>query len=233
MIDDHLKGHFSTDQAGHRSSCASSASGRIINFTSISGLVGNAGQANYGAAKAGIAGLTRVVARDLGRYGVTCNAIAPARRDAHDRRACQTVRAAARGPAVPVVRRRCAHRRPLARRAPARCRHLRRPPGADDPMRSADMIAPMVCFLASDFAWNINGQIFARPGRHRVADPPPAGLRRRIYKPGMWTLDELDEIVPDMLLRRHHQPGAARRRHRSAPAARRAGQLSPRSGRSN
>src|SRR3990170_1263208 len=51
--------------------------GRIINFTSESGLWGNAGQANYGAAKSGIAGFTRVVARDMGRYGVTCNAIAP------------------------------------------------------------------------------------------------------------------------------------------------------------
>ena len=51
--------------------------GRIVNFSSISGLRGNSGQANYGAAKAGIAGLTRVVARDLGRYGVTCNCIAP------------------------------------------------------------------------------------------------------------------------------------------------------------
>ena len=51
--------------------------GRIVNFSSISGLEGASGQANYGAAKAGVAGLTRVVARDLGRYGVTCNAIAP------------------------------------------------------------------------------------------------------------------------------------------------------------
>src|SRR3972149_4355737 len=44
--------------------------GRIVNFSSISGLEGASGQANYGAAKAGVAGLTRVVARDLGRYGV-------------------------------------------------------------------------------------------------------------------------------------------------------------------
>ena len=51
--------------------------GRIVNFSSVSGLRGNSGQANYGAAKAGIAGLTRVVARDLGRYGVTDNCIAP------------------------------------------------------------------------------------------------------------------------------------------------------------
>ena len=53
-------------------------SGRIITFSSTSGLIGNSGQANYGAAKDGIAGFTRVVARDLGRYGVTANAISPA-----------------------------------------------------------------------------------------------------------------------------------------------------------
>ena len=52
-------------------------SGRIITFSSTSGLYGNSGQANYGAAKDGIAGFTRVVARDMGRYGVTCNAISP------------------------------------------------------------------------------------------------------------------------------------------------------------
>ncbi|HEX9976436.1 MAG TPA: SDR family NAD(P)-dependent oxidoreductase, partial [Dehalococcoidales bacterium] len=52
-------------------------SGRIISMTSTSGITGNAGQSNYGAAKGGIAAFTRVIARDLGRYGVTCNAIAP------------------------------------------------------------------------------------------------------------------------------------------------------------
>ena len=72
----HLKGHYC---------CTKPASilmrqqryGRIINFSSGSGLIGMPGQANYGAAKSGIAGFTRVVAKDLGRYGVTCNAIAP------------------------------------------------------------------------------------------------------------------------------------------------------------
>ena len=52
-------------------------SGRIINTSSEAGLFGNAGQANYAAAKAGIAALTWVEARELGRYGVTSNAIAP------------------------------------------------------------------------------------------------------------------------------------------------------------
>lgn len=52
-------------------------SGRIINISSIIGLIGNAGQSNYSAAKAGIIGLTKSVAKELAARGVTCNAIAP------------------------------------------------------------------------------------------------------------------------------------------------------------
>src|SRR5262249_4215321 len=51
--------------------------GRIVTFSSGAALFGNPGQANYGAAKGGISGLTKVAARDLGRYGVTVNAICP------------------------------------------------------------------------------------------------------------------------------------------------------------
>src|SRR5207302_1790967 len=51
--------------------------GRIVTFSSGSGLFGNPGQANYGAAKAAIGGLTKVAARDLGKYGITVNAICP------------------------------------------------------------------------------------------------------------------------------------------------------------
>ena len=50
--------------------------GRLIGFSSSSGLTGNAGQANYSAAKAGIAGMTRCLAIDLGRNGITAKAIA-------------------------------------------------------------------------------------------------------------------------------------------------------------
>ncbi len=51
--------------------------GRIVNIGSTSGVVGNAGQANYAAAKAGLLGLTKTVARELGGKGITCNLLAP------------------------------------------------------------------------------------------------------------------------------------------------------------
>ncbi len=51
--------------------------GRIVNISSVSGLMGNAGQANYSASKAGIVGLTKATARELAPKGITCNAVAP------------------------------------------------------------------------------------------------------------------------------------------------------------
>jgi NAD(P)-dependent dehydrogenase (short-subunit alcohol dehydrogenase family) len=78
----HLKGHFAPAHHAavywrNRAKAGEEVTGRIINTSSEAGLFGNAGQANYGAAKAGIAALTWVLARELGRYGITANAIAP------------------------------------------------------------------------------------------------------------------------------------------------------------
>ena len=163
----HLKGHFA---------CTKPAAvvmrqqryGRIINFTSESGLWGNAGQANYGAAKSGIAGLTRVVARDMGRYGVTCNAIAP--------RAWTRLTAT-----IPQQR-----------------------PGAGAPRSpeleelSPECVSPMACYLASDHAWNINGQVFhVYAGTVALLHHPLPS--RTVFKNGMWTLDELSRMVPAIL----------------------------------
>ncbi|MFK5283471.1 SDR family NAD(P)-dependent oxidoreductase, partial [Lacticaseibacillus paracasei] len=52
-------------------------SGRIINIASVSGLMGNAGQANYAASKAGLIAFTKVIARELGSRGITANSVAP------------------------------------------------------------------------------------------------------------------------------------------------------------
>jgi NAD(P)-dependent dehydrogenase (short-subunit alcohol dehydrogenase family) len=78
----HLRGTFAMTQAAGRywreeSKAGRPVSGRVINTSSGSGLFGNFGQANYGAAKGGIASLTVIAAMELGRYGVTVNAIAP------------------------------------------------------------------------------------------------------------------------------------------------------------
>jgi NAD(P)-dependent dehydrogenase (short-subunit alcohol dehydrogenase family) len=166
----HLKGHFA---------CTKPAAilmrqqryGRIINFSSQSGLWGNAGQANYGAAKSGIAGFTRVVARDLGRYGVTCNCITP--------------RALTRMTADLPQR-------------PAQAAPQERAVGTGLQELPPDYIAPMTCYLATDGAWNINGQIFlVYAGTVELLAHPLA--QRTIFKDGMWTVEELIEMAPQMM----------------------------------
>ena len=162
----HLKGHFN---------CTKPASvlmrqqkyGRIINFTSESGLWGIAGQSNYGAAKAGIAGFTRVVAKDLGRYGVTCNAVAP--------RAWTRMTSSI----------------PNRGGAPDTSNDIQQ----NDP----NAVAPIVGYLASDHAWNVNGQIFMAYGGiiSLLHQPTP---KRTMYKDSPWTLDELIGLVPTQLL---------------------------------
>lgn len=76
VIDVNLKGAFFMIRACY-SGFVRRRSGRIINMASISGMMGNAGQANYSASKAGLIGLTKSVARELASRGVTCNAVAP------------------------------------------------------------------------------------------------------------------------------------------------------------
>lgn len=82
VISVHLKGTFGPSQAAaqhwrERAKAGEQVDGRLINTTSPSGIYGNAGQTNYGAAKAGVAAFTVISALELERYGVTCNAIAP------------------------------------------------------------------------------------------------------------------------------------------------------------
>jgi NAD(P)-dependent dehydrogenase (short-subunit alcohol dehydrogenase family) len=176
----HLKGHYCTTKPASVI-MRQQRYGRIVNFSSGSGLNGNPGQANYGAAKAGIAGFTRVVARDLGRYGVTCNAISPGAAT----RMTGTVSEASRE---------------LRTRA-----GIQGPGGAPQAqsllaqMREPDYVAPMTVFLCTDEAWNINGKIFAVSGGgvSLLQEEVPA---RTIVKEGAWTVDELRELVPVRLM---------------------------------
>jgi 3-oxoacyl-[acyl-carrier protein] reductase len=75
VLDTNLKSAFLVTKAVLRSMLRQHA-GRIVNITSISGVMGNAGQANYSASKAGLIGLTRSIAREVASRSITCNAIA-------------------------------------------------------------------------------------------------------------------------------------------------------------
>jgi len=82
VIKVHLKGtfapaHFAAGYWRDQTKAGKPVDARLINTTSVSGIYGNPGQSNYGAAKAGIAAFTIIAARELGRYGITVNAVAP------------------------------------------------------------------------------------------------------------------------------------------------------------
>jgi len=76
VLDTNLKGAFNCIKAAARPMMRQRY-GRIVNITSVAGLAGNPGQANYCAAKAGLIGLTKSVAKELGSRNITCNAVAP------------------------------------------------------------------------------------------------------------------------------------------------------------
>ncbi len=73
----HLKGTFLVSQAAAKQMVSQSDGGRIVNTTSVSGMMGNFGQSNYAAAKAGIYGLTRTMSIELQKHRITVNALAP------------------------------------------------------------------------------------------------------------------------------------------------------------
>ena len=174
VINVHLKGTFNCTRhaAVHM---RQQKFGRIISMSSTSGLYGNSGQANYGAAKDGIAGLTRVVSRDLGKYGITVNAIAPA----------ASTRMIA---TVPQKARQIRAERGVSIAAPA--------PAELPPLRSdPDDVAPFVVYLATDAAAEINGQTFMVRGSvvSLLNYPAPA---RTITKLGRWTPEEIASLFP-------------------------------------
>ena len=192
VIDVHLTGQFHTIKPASVL-MRQQRYGRIINFSSTSGLIGNAGQTNYGAAKAGVAGLTRVIARDLGRYGITANAIAPGAAT----RMTQTVPDSAR-----QMRQQAGISGAASQAAPP-------PESAWTGFRGAEYVAPMCAYLASDDAWNINGQVFHVAGGRVGLGTHPVPMRT-IQSDHLWTLSELDDAVQNVLMREIDNPAPPR-----------------------
>jgi NAD(P)-dependent dehydrogenase (short-subunit alcohol dehydrogenase family) len=180
VIATHLKGHFSCTKAATLV-MRQQRSGRIINITSTSGLHGNAGQANYGAAKAGVTGFTKSCALDLGRYGITVNAVCPA--------------AATRMTAtIPPDRlKQVISQRGIEVTEDAPIDELYKKMLGDP-----EDVPPIVVYLASNEAANINGQIFGASGG-RISIYAPWTEAKTITKEGRWTMEELCETIPRTL----------------------------------
>jgi len=166
----HLYGHFFTT----RYACIlfrQQRSGRIINTSSEAGLGAAFGQSNYGAAKEGIIGFTRNVARDMGRYGVTCNAIRPA--------------AATRLTITEELEK--------AWEKAGQAHIIERIKQA-----KAEDIAPIVVWLASDEAAGVTGRTFlVQTGKISLYSEPVE--EKTLAKVSGWTVDELFSAMPTTL----------------------------------
>jgi hypothetical protein len=153
--------------------------GRIVTFSSGSGLFGNPGQANYGAAKGAISGLTKVAARDLGRYGITVNSICPV--------------AGTRMTVTDEYRR--------AREVRKQQGIVREDRGTGDIENlDPDDVAPMVVYLASEMAGDVNGQFFLCYGNTIALVSQPRPTKTLFKSDGYWTLDELDRLAPSTVI---------------------------------
>ena len=134
VIDTNLKGTFHTIKHMYRSFLKQKA-GRIINLSSVSGVLGNAGQANYAASKAGVIGLTKTMARELASRNITVNAVAPGFIDTDMTQAMSEHAKEATLEQIPLKR-----------------------------MGQPEDIAETVAFLASDKAAYITGQVISVDG---------------------------------------------------------------------
>ena len=176
--DDVLKVHLYGTFYCTRAACRifrNQKSGRIITFSSESGL-GSLGQANYSAAKEGIIGLTRTVARDMGKYGITCNSIRP--------------RAGTRLTLTEELR------IAMERKKAA---------GVGDTGTGLELtelqpedIAPLVVYLALDEAANVNGYDFMIGGGTIGLFSQPVVIHE-IHKEGMWDVAEVQSLAPPFI----------------------------------
>lgn len=174
----HLKGHYCCSRpfanyirAENRTNC------RIVNFSSVSGLFGNFGQANYGAAKAGIAGFSRVLALELAKYGCTVNTISPGA---------------------------------LTRMTIPLRENRGESVGVEEIEQSGPQhIAPMVAWLATDEAAGITSEIFHTGYGGVAIMQQPKVIRQFKKATGVWSLDELDAVVPELVAAKKANVAAA------------------------
>jgi NAD(P)-dependent dehydrogenase (short-subunit alcohol dehydrogenase family) len=158
--------------------------GRIINTTSTAWL-GAVGHCNYCAAKAGIVGLTRGVAREMGRYGVTCNAYAPT--------------AATRFTLSEDVVAGFKKRLEAGLITKERYEELTNPP-------SPETVTPFIVYLCSEEAADINGQVFDVTGGNIAIYSEPVRQKTITKEEGLWKVEELIELVPKVLLKGYSNP---------------------------
>ncbi len=182
-VDSFLKGSFNCT----RHACGLMREqrwGRIINTTS-SAWLGTVGHCNYGAAKAGIVGLTRAVAREMGRYGVTCNAYAPT--------------AATRFTLSEDIVAGFKKRYEAGLMTKERYEELINPPGPET-------VTPLLVYLCTDEAADINGQVFDVTGGNIAIYSEPVKKKSIGKEEGLWTVEELIELVPKILLEGYQNP---------------------------
>ena len=188
VLDVHMNGHFNLSRAAINL-FRDQEYGRIIMVSSTSGLLGNIGQANYGAAKMGIVGLSRIVAMENARKNITSNVICPSA-DTRMTRGVPT-------PKDPAA---AAQREERLRRSPA------------------DAIAPLCVYLASEGAGGVNGQIFHQRGAELSLYSQPRPLRM-VHQNGGWTPETIAENAMPALESRFYQVADSSAVHPGMPLA--------------
>ena len=160
-------------------------SGRVVNFTSDAGL-GDIGRSNYAAASEAVIGLTRTVGRDLGRYGVTCNAISPLVETRMFPGSVEEYRVAEGPSPTPAERAGIGQSPPVS--------DWEGDGGPDDPAN----VAPLAVYLATYASPNINGNVFGVRGGSIYLYSNPE-IANAIHKWGTFTMDEMDTLFPKII----------------------------------